>query len=197
MTTVGKLLVFMNLVFSLVVGAFAVMDYTARTHWSEAYKKLESQYAVSAGTAAAYKSESERLLKQQVDLNEKLAASGDKELRVERPEDAGRVAAKAAVLLDERARSIDALKKQLEDKNRETADLKVALAKASTTTTVSVADVARRQEDTSKLVSQLNDERNKNNMLVIEKNRLRDEKTAADIDKNAFKARAEQLASDN
>jgi len=115
MTTVGKLLVFLNLVFSLVVGAFAVMDYTARTHWADAYKKLETQYKVSEGTALNYKSEADRLYKQQADLNDKLASSGDKELRVEKPEDAGKVAQKAAALLTERARTIDELKKQMQD----------------------------------------------------------------------------------
>ena len=40
MTKVGKILVFFNLVFSMVVGAFAVLDYTARTHWVTKYKEL-------------------------------------------------------------------------------------------------------------------------------------------------------------
>jgi len=47
MTTVGKILVFLNLVFSLVVGGFAVVDYTARTHWAKAYKDLNAMYAQS------------------------------------------------------------------------------------------------------------------------------------------------------
>ncbi|MGL4551266.1 MAG: hypothetical protein ACRC33_08760, partial [Gemmataceae bacterium] len=197
MTTVGKLLVFMNLVFSLVVGAFAVMDYTARTHWADGYKKLEAQYQVAAGTASAYKAEADRLTKQQADLNDKLSASGDKELRVERPEDAGKVALKAAAMLDERGRTIDGLKKQLEAKERVITEQKVELAKSQATSTVAVADVGSRGADVTKLVSQLNEERARNNALVLEKNKLRDDKTAAEIDKNAFKARAEQLAADN
>jgi len=59
MTAVGKLLVFLNLVFSLVVGAFAVMDYTARAHWKDKYDQLAASYSVSEGTARAYKSEAE------------------------------------------------------------------------------------------------------------------------------------------
>jgi len=51
MTVVGKILVFLNLVFSLVVGAFAVMDYTARTHWSDAYKTLNARYDVLQSSA--------------------------------------------------------------------------------------------------------------------------------------------------
>ncbi len=42
MTAVGKILVFLNLVFSLVVGAFVIMIYLARTHWVDEYKKLNA-----------------------------------------------------------------------------------------------------------------------------------------------------------
>src|SRR5690348_8203456 len=57
MTAVGKILVFLNLVFSLVVGAFVIMIYLARTHWVDEYKKLENQNTVLAASARTYQEE--------------------------------------------------------------------------------------------------------------------------------------------
>jgi hypothetical protein len=57
MTAVGKILVFLNLVFSLVVGAFVIMIDLARTHWVDEYKKLENQNTVLAASARTYQAE--------------------------------------------------------------------------------------------------------------------------------------------
>src|SRR5262249_42227637 len=67
----------------------------------------------------------------------------------------------------------------------------------STAATVSVEGVRGRQDDNAKLVSQLKEERTRNDNLVLEKNQMRDQKVAAEIDRKAFKDRAEQLATDN
>ncbi len=56
MTAVGKILVFLNLVFSLVVGGLVVFAYIARTQWADAYKKLEAQNQVLNASATTYKS---------------------------------------------------------------------------------------------------------------------------------------------
>ena len=49
MTIVGKVLVFVNLVFSLVVGGLVMMVYLTSTNWEDAYKKKDAQYqAVNA-----------------------------------------------------------------------------------------------------------------------------------------------------
>jgi hypothetical protein len=57
MTAVGKILVFLNLLFSLVVGGFVVFAYIARAHWADAYKKLEAQNQVLNASATTYKSQ--------------------------------------------------------------------------------------------------------------------------------------------
>ena len=54
MTAVGKILVFFNLIFSLVVGAFVVVVYISQTHWASQYKDLEQRYAVANASNAAY-----------------------------------------------------------------------------------------------------------------------------------------------
>jgi hypothetical protein len=191
MTTVGKLLVIMNLVFSLVVGAFAVMDYTARTHWAEGYKKLSTQYAIAAGSAAGFQAQRDQLANERALLNAELAKAGGEELK---DTDINKVAAKAVAVLENRARIIDNLKKELRDRDTRMAQLESKIKATESTSTISVEDVKRRQADQEKLTEQLNSERTKNNQLVLEKNKYADEKTAAEIDRDAYKSRAERLA---
>jgi cell division protein FtsB len=58
MTTLGKILAIVNLVLSLVVGAFIVMSYVARTNWHAAYNKVNEQLKVAQADANGYKDES-------------------------------------------------------------------------------------------------------------------------------------------
>jgi hypothetical protein len=57
MTTLGKILAIVNLVLSVVVGAFIVMSYVARTNWHEAYNRKDAQLKVAIADATAYKDE--------------------------------------------------------------------------------------------------------------------------------------------
>jgi len=57
MTTLGKILAIVNLVLSVVVGAFIVMSYVARTNWHEAYNRVLQQQKVTQADAQAYKEE--------------------------------------------------------------------------------------------------------------------------------------------
>src|SRR5262245_66461902 len=43
MTAVGKILVFVNLVFSLLVGALVMMVYVARTNWAAGYDQMKKR----------------------------------------------------------------------------------------------------------------------------------------------------------
>src|SRR5262249_7525900 len=76
MTLVGKILVFLNLVFSLVVGAFAVMDYTARTHWADHAEKLKNQNATLRVTSEAFKKENDRLIQERAALLARMTNEG-------------------------------------------------------------------------------------------------------------------------
>jgi hypothetical protein len=51
MTILGKILVILNLVFTLVVGALIVFVYTASTNWQAAYKKMEENYKAARAAA--------------------------------------------------------------------------------------------------------------------------------------------------
>jgi myosin heavy subunit len=53
MTVLGKILVFVNLVFSLLTAGLIVMVYTTRVNWNEAYKKQTAAVAVARGDAQA------------------------------------------------------------------------------------------------------------------------------------------------
>ncbi len=44
MTILGKILVILNLVFTLIVGALMVLVYAARTNWQSAYNKMRDNY---------------------------------------------------------------------------------------------------------------------------------------------------------
>src|SRR5450432_747386 len=57
MTTLGKILAIVNLVLSLVVGAFIVMSYVARTNWYAAYNLVNAQLTVAKADAEAYRTE--------------------------------------------------------------------------------------------------------------------------------------------
>lgn len=47
MTTIGKILVIINFVFSLVTGALIIMVFTLSTNWERSYKTLKGYYEVS------------------------------------------------------------------------------------------------------------------------------------------------------
>ena len=85
MTVVGKILVFLVLVCSLAVGGFAVMDFTARTHWADQYDKLAKKYQVVQASSATYKAEAERLAKEKQDYTATLSTIGAKELGIKGP----------------------------------------------------------------------------------------------------------------
>jgi len=53
MTVLGKILVFVNLVFSLVTAGLIVMVYTTRTNWNDAFTKLNTQFTALAASARA------------------------------------------------------------------------------------------------------------------------------------------------
>lgn len=196
MTAVGKLLVFLNLVFSLVVGAFAVMDYTARTHWSDQYNKLSANYAVSEGTARAYKAEAEKLAKEKTELNAMLMAQARADLKIEKPEDNDKVAKLMVNMLGERAKTINDLKGDLNRLTTQLIEERAKLAKYGATSEVAVKDIERRQADVAKLRDQLATETKRNNDLVKEVITERDEKVAHKIDAAALRSRNEELLRD-
>lgn len=195
MTVVGKILVFLNLVFSLVVGGFAVVDYAARTHWAEAYAKVKDQNDKLRGAAETYKRDSDQLAKEKSDLYEKLnservvidpMAKDDK--------DSGfRVATNALTALKDRNKTIDELKLQLDDLRKELAKQKSENTRLLAMEQAYKTDNSRRQSDTQLLRNTLKTEMDKSFKLEQEKNQMRDDMVTAQIAAKTLKDRNTQL----
>lgn len=195
MTAVGKILVFLNLVFSLAVGGFAVADYTARTHWVSAFDKLKSDYTVLRTANETYGKELASLSKEKADLYERLqaqqvkwnpAAAADKDAGVS-------VATAVLAKLDDQRKQIDelrtsnaALNKQVMLEKARNIDLTAAEKKYS-------KDFERRQSDTALLRGTLKDEMDKNFKIVKEMNQMRDDMVTAQIQARTYKDRNIQL----
>jgi hypothetical protein len=64
MTLLGKILVIVNLAFSLVTGALIVTVFATRTNWETGWKEMHKSYDVAAANAKAYRDETEELKKQ-------------------------------------------------------------------------------------------------------------------------------------
>src|SRR5262245_33978944 len=54
MTVLGKILVFVNLVFSLITGALIIMVFATRTNWKAGFDDLNKKYTVQQATIGAY-----------------------------------------------------------------------------------------------------------------------------------------------
>jgi uncharacterized protein YukE len=187
MTAVGKMLVFLNLVFSLAVGAFAVLSFTADTHWRKGYDELSKKYQVVDANAKVYKTNSDRWSKERTDLNETLARVAGKELQVKGPDDVDRAARQATRVLEERRDTIEKLNRLLDDSRRDLVEERKKVSKYETVTSASQKDVERRQVDVEKMRSILDAETKKNNELVKDMNDLRDRAVAAEIQAKSFK----------
>jgi hypothetical protein len=79
MTIVGKVLVFLNLVFSLVVGGLVMMVYATSTNWEDHYTKLKAQYQAANADREQMAQDMDNLRKDAAnkltDANNKLAAA--------------------------------------------------------------------------------------------------------------------------
>jgi hypothetical protein len=196
MTAVGKVLVFFNLIFSVVVGALAVMTYTARTHWASSYADLEKKFKVVQASSLTYKSEADRLAKERQALNQGLADAGRKDLALpDKASDADiERAAKAAVsLLRDRNKQVEDLKREVVTARGAMDTDKRTIQKYEASSLALQSDIQRRQDDVKKLQVMYKDELEKNNRLVKDMNDLRDRAVAAEISAKGLRERNTQL----
>src|SRR5262249_36903332 len=195
MTVVGKILVFLNLVFSLVVGAFAVMDYTARTHWADYADKMKAQNAVLRSGNETYKKENERLLQAQADLLARLITEGGRvapETKGGNP-DLQQIGQSLILALQNRNTDLDRLRTQLATQPAEKKKTDDQLARYRNMEESYKKLVETRQGDAGVYRQQLKDEQDKNFKLVQEMNELRDVSVNATIQSRTLKERNTQL----
>jgi hypothetical protein len=158
MTIVGKILVFVNLVFAFVVGAFAVFTYAARYNWDQALTQQIKHTNVAQANARQFYEEWQK-------------AKGEADARV------AAVEAQTKALREE----IDGYKNQVNDAKKKAADAEARAAQFETTSKAAQVDVARRQADTEKIRETLAAELNRNTALVKNENVMRDRAVAAEI----------------
>jgi hypothetical protein len=180
MTAVGKILVFLNLVFSLVVGAFVIMVYLARTHWVQEYDKLKGVVTVLQASEATYKVEAQ---KAQTDADARIAKKDEELKNVQKDLLAATTA--NAQLTDDLS------------KLRIKGDQQTALSSKSG------KEVEKRQEDVAKLRDTLRVERETNNALVQKNAELTEQATVAQIERRSvqdmngrLEAQLQQMAKD-
>jgi hypothetical protein len=194
MSVVGKLLVFMNLVFSLVVGTFAVLDYTARTHWKDSHDKLAIQLAIEKGTATGYKDVAEKLSKEKAELNEKLRTSLDKQFELSQGEDPGNFAKRLAGFFVNLKQVTEQLKTEIVALQKQVRDEKAKILGYETVNTTLQENNKQRQEEIRKMGDLLVLADKKSRDLLVERNRMRDDKVAAEIEATALRDKNVQMA---
>ena len=170
MTAVGKILVFLNLVFSLVVGAFVIMMYLARTHWVDEYKKVGDQVKVLAASEQTYRSEA---IKAEQDAAAKIARA---------QADLKKIQADLEAQVAENNQMRERLAKA---EQQRTGDL--ALSSLAT------SEVQKRQADVSQVREALKKADEVNTALVKKNNELLEQATAANIEKQAALALAKKM----
>lgn len=170
MTAVGKILVIINLLFSLAVGYLVTVVYVTRTQWVKGYNDLKASYQIAQASEATYKQENDKVVK-------------DRDTRV--------AAAEAQV------KKLEAdLKQQLENITALRADMLAQNKKSDKSTAevrASQEEIAKRQTDVEKLRETLKQADLAANKLVLERNAMQDRAVAAEIQMKSAVDRAQRL----
>ena len=199
MTAVGKILVFFNLIFSLIVGAFVVTVYISQTHWAAEYNNLKKRYEVADASNAAYQQELKKASDYAKSFNDQVLRDGDLEKAAGLKESDDQ-ATKLKKIKDviKAALADSAVQKGLADKARD--DLRAATEKLTATNAVLVAkdaEVAKRQEESKQTRALLAEETDKNLKAVVAVNKAHDEAVAESILAKSAQARLQQLEAEN
>jgi hypothetical protein len=172
MTTVGKILVFLNLVFSLIVGGLVMVVYLTRTNWEKNYVKLEANYkAVEADRdQTVAEMDADRL-----DHNARLKTVTDER--------------------DDARKERDVAKRAQARAEQENAALKADERGKSAEATTVVESLEARRKQVLKLEEEKEQLRKDKIAVIEEKNKERAARIQADVDSRYYKARALELES--
>jgi len=183
MTAVGKILVILNLLFAFVVGTFAVLAYIARTNWHDQHERVKNSYTVVKSTAEVQKRENDKFNQERDSLVKTMREEGVMADKVD--------PSKAPDLIRDKLRKqkeeIEELKKTLKREQDQAVKIENELTRYKATSTVSQADVARRQENEEKLREVLAKETTRNSQLVAQVAGMRDRYVAAEIETKSLK----------
>jgi len=191
MNAVGKILVFLNLMFSFVVGAFAVMSFVARTNYADQNEKLRNHIAVLQASSQVVKADADVKTKNQSEMMATLEQDVPKgTIDVKEPAKMGKA---LAALYRKQKEELDALKKRNDDLTKQLDKTRTTRDASETSMTITDAELKRHQEDNKNLRKILDDETKRNIQLVKEKNDLRDQFVIASVNARSLKTRNEQL----
>jgi hypothetical protein len=170
MTVLGKILVGLNFVFSLVAASLFVMSYAARTNWKNYADKVEAEYKVADGSAKAYALEAAEARR-----------SGGERARIAEEQ----LAAKTAELKVQ--------KDQLEEAQRNLVATTENLRQAKIAIDSGNAQKKLLMDDSKRLEAAViaKDQEIKTNLVTM--NDLKKDKVNADIARDGFKEMAEGL----
>lgn len=170
MTAVGKILVFINLVFSLIVAALVVTVYMAQTRWAAELKKSEDNNKVLVASNQAFQED-----------NQRIAAEAAKSVAA--------VNARVKKLEDE----LNTQASLVKEKDAQIQQLKTRGNAGEALTTASQVEATRRQADMERLRETLAKEQQENARLVNEENKARERAVAAEIQFKATSERADRM----
>jgi len=170
MTAFGKILAFINLGFSIAVGILGVLVYITRVNYASEYTKLKDRFEVLVKSRDVMESEVTRV---------KQKASEE----VSRAEQAQK-AAQAQVLQ---------FTEDLKVKSDEVAEQKKGLASRDAAIAAADAESKRRDTEVKEIKTMFAKEVKDRLELVSENNKLREETTAAKIDKESVQKQNERL----
>jgi hypothetical protein len=151
MTVLGKVLVFVNLAFSVAVAALIMMAYVARTNWANAYKDVEQRYKVEVSRVSTLEDELKRA-EAEGEANVKAVKSTleDTQRQLKQAQDVNKG------LQEQLARRDDEIKKSSSGTQGVQSEVE-KLSKQAQTLTAHVADLNKRLDDQAKEVSTMRD----------------------------------------
>ncbi len=199
MTAFGKILVFFNLIFSLIVGAFVVTVYISQTHWAAEYNDLKKRYEVADASNVAYQAELKKASDYAKSFNDQVLGDGDvkKEVGYTDADDQATKLKKIKAFI-KATRDENDEQKSLAKKARE--DLAASAQKltaADAALTAKNAEVEKSQEEAKQNRALLAAETKKNLDMVTVLGKARDDAVAQGILAKSAQARMQQLAEEN
>jgi hypothetical protein len=158
MTVVGKILVIVNLLFSLVTGALILMVFVTRTSWSKEYKALQDNYDAARRNMGALVEEA-------------------------RAEKQAKEAAKAEVTAEKNARQQETANNQqaVTDRDTQITSLKGQLEATKGNLEAATVDLKRREQEVTNLKAVSVDQNTKINALETSNKDFRDRAVAAEL----------------
>lgn len=158
MTVLGKILVIVNLVFSLVTAGLIATVFVTRTNWKEGYTALRKKYEVAEANARIYAEEAKES-----------KSAAEAEVRKIRSE------------LDPKGRELDAARKEAEDRVAELRQREQSLAQAEAQLKISAEELNRRKQEIDHLKAVAAEKEDRLAQLEAQTKQYRDAAVTAEI----------------